>query len=333
MNTLTHVPEGLNELYASMLDRIPVPDRTIAREVLLWLSFAVRPMTLVELSEAAILDESDTTLTQDSRLPNPKVVLEICHGFLEYDAATGKVKLAHASVREYLLSDSLRREGDSFFSFNADEGKRSLMRKCLTYLMFNDFESRPFPCVDDKFLRMLDFPLLDYAAHCWGMHASLATESEWHLVDRFFSTRTLGERGSYHAWVTYLNPHWDLHVVMHTTPLYVAASCGLTSVVRYLLSHPRSFELEQPGGRFGSTALQAACYRSQREVAGVLVAAGADFWTKDPGSSKPAWFWAQSNGWKDLVDHMGKLRPEIAGQTSLSDKQIRWANRSRRTVG
>lgn len=62
LGALTQLPEGLNKTYASMLSRIPAMDRKIAREILLWLSFAIRPMTIIELSEAAVLENSETTL-------------------------------------------------------------------------------------------------------------------------------------------------------------------------------------------------------------------------------------------------------------------------------
>jgi hypothetical protein len=318
LEALTQVPEGLNKTYASMLSRIPTMDRKIAREILLWLSFAIRPMTIIELSEAAVLENSATTLSQDSRLHRPEVILEICHGFLEYDVVRSEVKLAHSSVRDYLLSDYAKSDGDSFFSFTADLGNQVLMHKCLTYLMFEDFKSGVTPVGVAS--RQRDFPLLGYAAHYWGVHASFATKGEWSLAEKFFSTRTLPCGGNYGAWVSYLIPDCEPDHAMDTEPLYYAASFGIFPIVQGLLSESTSIDLEHPGGRFRSTALQVACFRGRREVAEILVAAGADFWT-------------QTNGWTHLVDCMVQLRPEIAKKTKLYEGKAMWAKQAQEGFG
>lgn len=324
MNALKQHPKDLNETYASMLGRIPDADRSIAREVLLWLSFAMRPLTIIELSEAAILEDSDTTLNQDSRLHEPEVLLEICHGFLEHDVDSGKVKLAHSSVRDYLVSEYARSDGKSFFSFQTDLANRLLMQKCLTYLMFDDFRSGIAAHPSAEASRQRDFPLLDYAAHYWGLHATFATNNEWTLAEKFFSTRALPRGGNYGAWVNclYDSAHYRPVNLMDTEPLYFAASFGMVPIVRRLLSESASIRLEHPGGRHGSTALQVACFRGKREVVEILLAAGANFWSKDRGSGLPAWYWAKVNGWMDLVDYMVQLRPEIAEMTTLTRNEI-----------
>ncbi|KIV86025.1 hypothetical protein PV11_01667 [Exophiala sideris] len=336
LQALKELPQGLNETYASMLSRIPASDTKIAREVLLWSSFAIRPLTITELSEAAILELSDTTLDQDSRLHEPEVILEICHGFLEYDADSGIVKLAHSSVRDFLKSEYERSDGNSFFGSKEDLANRSLMQKCLTYLMFDDFKSGVADNVFELNSRRQNFPLLDYTAQYWGLHASFATENEGRLAEKFFSTRALPGGGNYGAWVDCLY-HNDMESLYHylpdTEPLYFAASFGMAPVVRHLLSKSTPPDLERMGGRFGSTALQVACFRARKEVAEILVAAGADFWSDDEGSDQPACFWAFVNGWFDLVEYMVRLRPDIAAVLSLSTEDITWAKESQELYG
>ncbi|KAI4264078.1 MAG: hypothetical protein L6R42_000802 [Xanthoria sp. 1 TBL-2021] len=197
--------------------------------------------------------------------------------------------------------------------------------------MFEDFKSGVTPVGVAS--RQRDFPLLEYAAHCWGVHASFATKGEWSLAEKFFSTRTLPCGGNYGAWVSYLIPDCHPDDAMDTEPLYYAASFGILPMVQGLLSESTSIDLEHPGGRFGSTALQVACFRGKREVAEILLAAGADFWTNDRGSGIPAWFWAQSNGWTHLVDCMVQLRPEIAKKTKLNEEKAISAKRAQESFG
>jgi hypothetical protein len=304
--------------------------------VLLWLSFASRPLTLIELSEAVVLDEGDTTLNQDARLRDPQVLLEICHGFLEYDAATGQAKIAHASVREYLLSDYTRHHGDAFFSFETVAGHRSLMRKCITYLMFDDFKSEGFSNVDLYARSVREFPLLDYAARCWTLHASYATVNECDLADEFFSTT-----GNYQAWVSWLQRTWNQHDSVHSTTLHVAASHGLISLIRSSLARSMATSPEQPRSLQASTPLQDGFFFSHHQVAKMLVAEAPEFWKEDPGGGKFARFWARSNDWKYFVDRMVRLRAEIPGQVQQKGEsrlQKYWGRfkrplSSRRTAG
>lgn len=309
-----------------MLRAIPQMDRPIAREALRWLSFALRPLSLLELSEAAILESDDTTLDQDSRLKEPEVLLEICHGFISHESSMigkGEVKLAHSSVKDYLLSDHVRNasQGDPYFAFNAEEGNEILMQKCLTYLMFDDFTPGVATSATQVEWRFDTFPLLDYAAYYWGLHASSSSTSStagsaWTtLAHQFFATRSLKRAGNYGAWVSCLIPEAHPSLAMKTQPLYYAASFGILPLVNALLAEaktsPSTVNIEAPGGRHRSTALQVATFRGRKAVSEALFAAGADFWSPDRGSGAPAWFWVYANDWGEMLGQMLDKRPEI----------------------
>lgn len=140
-HALANMPENLQETYASMLNRIPKADHALAREALLWLSFADEPLNLAELSEAVVLEESDTRLDDDSRLYRPQILLDICQGFVDF--SMGKITLAHSSIKTFLCSEWIQSSAVEFFGLNPATGNRILMRKCLTYLLFEDFR---YPC-------------------------------------------------------------------------------------------------------------------------------------------------------------------------------------------
>ena len=322
LKALAQMPSGLNATYAAMLRAIPANDRPIAREALMWLSFSLRPLSLRELSEAAVLEPDDTTLNQDSRLREPEVLLEICHGFMSHEpsapaSGNGNVRLAHSSVRDYLLSEHVRdsTHGDPFFALNVTEGNESLMQQCLTYLMFDDFTAGV--AYDRKGVRMRhrQFPLLEYAANYWGLHASSFTTTSndtWTtLAHQFFATRSLPRAGNYGAWVSVLIPDAHPTYAIQTQPLYYAASFGILPLVNALIASSPPIDLEAPGGRHRSTALQVATFRGRRAVSEALVSAGADFWSPDRGSGAPAWFWVHANGWSEMLETMMQKRPEI----------------------
>lgn len=86
-NALKRMPMTLNESYARLLKEIPPSDKEIVRNILMWLSYSVRPLSISELSEAVVLQETDRDLDSDSRISSPGFILDICHGLVESDRA------------------------------------------------------------------------------------------------------------------------------------------------------------------------------------------------------------------------------------------------------
>jgi ankyrin repeat protein len=90
--------------------------------------------------------------------------------------------------------------------------------------------------------------------------------------------------GNYGFWIQYIAGGLSPDVVRETSSLYYAASFGYDMLVSAILSFEKALNLEQPGGRHGSTALQVACFRRQRKAVELLVEAGANPFSPD-GSS------------------------------------------------
>ena len=186
-----------------MLSRIPAVDRVIAREALLWLSYATMPLTLNEVCEAVVLRDGCDALDEDDRLQDLFLVPDTCQGLITYNASTQHVTLAHFSVKEYLTS--LRRKDDNpFYYIERESGHTRLASKCLTYLSFPAFRSGP---CDSEILerRFGDWPLLGYATWSWGAHVKQLGEDVDREVQRqihdFFATSKLPNGGNYAAWI------------------------------------------------------------------------------------------------------------------------------------
>ena len=106
LTALEHMPDDLNGIYQTILIFIPKPDRDLVRKSLLWLCFAIQPLTLAALSDAVVLEEGDNVLDGEIRLPNPSVIVEMCRGLIVYDKETDEVALAHSTVRAFLIDKS-----------------------------------------------------------------------------------------------------------------------------------------------------------------------------------------------------------------------------------
>lgn len=273
---LKTLPETLSASYSGILSRIPLTDWAIARDALLWLSFSAQPLTLEELNEAVILEDGQTTIDDESRLHQQDAVLEICRGLIELNS--GHASLAHSSVKTYLTSTDIASSNVAHFGLDLGEGNRTLMHKCLLYLSLDHFRSGY--CLTPAGLeeRFDEYPLLEYAAQYWAVHARAFEfrQEDRAAVMRFLETRKSPRGGNFGAWVQTLIPDSNLSHVQQTEPLYYAASFGLLPVVAAILEAGEDININARGGRHGSTPLFVACWRGYFDVARLLIGAGAN---------------------------------------------------------
>lgn len=285
--------------------RIPKDNRMFAREAMLWLCFAFRPLKLTELCETLAFDESDSTVDQSDRLLDAHDLLKWCQGLITYNPRTSNITLSHSSVRTYLLSDQIKDGPSSFFSVDKIVADRLLLRKCLTYMMFTDFSKGYSQSHDEWKAFSRRWPLLNYASNYWPSHAHALDAGleayDKDMISRLYSTSSNQRGGNFGFWVQSLYPKADIQVARDTQPLYYAASFGLRTVVRSLVSTNKDMDLEALGGRHSSTALQVACYRGHFGVAKDLLDAGANPYSKDD-FGRSALFYVLCHGDADIAE-------------------------------
>ena len=323
------MPQNLNESYERVLSRIPrsSPDRLLIRQTLHWLCFATRPLRLLELGDAVVLEDGDEDLDEDSKLHSPEVLIELAQGLLEHDVGTTIVSLAHFSIKTFLTSAWIRQSAVADFAVDESEAHRMVMRKCLTYLRFPMFKvgaSQPDPV---SFVAGR-YPLMEYAAQNWCHHIKAIDLEDWSHISALLSTRTLPDGGNYGWWIQCVAKLLPPEIIQDTSPLYYAASFGYVNLVKAILEFDQTVDLEAPGGRVGSTALQVACFRKQWEVSKLLVQAGADPYSPDGSGVEgglTSFFWAESNGWEDIMELMTKTQRGRAHQPTYTPDSVTYA--------
>jgi hypothetical protein len=312
------MPSNLNETYERALKNIKEhsEDRYLVKRALLWLSYSLRPLQLQELGDAVVVEDDDNGIDDDIRLHDPNILIENSNGLLDYNPVTGLVSLSHSSIKTFLTSNWIRNSSVSNFALDESDCHRNIMRKCLTYLSFSDF-SGGYGTILGKEMNM--DPLLGYAAWNWPHHLRNTSSEDWNVIALFFDTRSSKGAGNYGSWINILAGNIPLGVVQATQPLYYAASFGFTPLVEAILRFDDGVDLEAPGGRVGSTALQVACFRRQKEAVRLLVEAGADPLSRDgsfsDGKGLTSLWWAEANGWTDIVALM-------KAKTGKSDSNI-----------
>ncbi|KZP03908.1 hypothetical protein FIBSPDRAFT_1055009, partial [Athelia psychrophila] len=129
---LQTLPKDLDGMYErALLDH---PNQVELKQFLMWLAFSIRPLMLQELADVVTVDFSLDGLPSyntDLKYFAPSDMLATCSTFVT--ELKGIVKLAHMSVKDYLVSDRLKNSAASYFCINAMLAHSLITKTCLAY--------------------------------------------------------------------------------------------------------------------------------------------------------------------------------------------------------
>jgi hypothetical protein len=163
---LKSLPKTLDDTYARILSNIDEEDCQDAVKILQWLACSARPLQIEEVAEIIAVDiECDPRVDPGKRLREPQDVLAICSSLVtttsemiksSHNKKTGRqVRLAHFSVKEYLMSERVQATQYSIQEIRANV---SIAEICLAYLLqFDNPTSLTSQTIEE-------FPLTRYAA-------------------------------------------------------------------------------------------------------------------------------------------------------------------------
>ncbi|KAL5321110.1 hypothetical protein ACEPPN_011922 [Leptodophora sp. 'Broadleaf-Isolate-01'] len=317
---LLSLPPTLEETYDRILDAIDDTFKQDVRAVLQWLAFSERPLRLEEVVEIVAFDGPDVAFDVDRSLLNPQEILTMCSSlvvsnetyYYDYErnnvlgherAPITELRLAHFTVKDYLLSPSLKESRHSYYSIEEKTSSLQISKSCLSYLTMDEFSSGfQGRRIQDR--RLNQWPLLDYAADFCGVHLRNVENdldvTTRNLIQKLMSSHKLPNGGNFGTLVRTKWRFAPLDLIQTTEPLYFASSHGLVSVVRLLLSDAASVDIEAKGGRYGSTSLQVASYRGNTDCVRLLLAAGADPNAPNDLGETPL-LWANKIGADEIV--------------------------------
>ncbi|RSL89352.1 hypothetical protein BHE90_001645 [Fusarium euwallaceae] len=191
---LDSLPATLEETYARSLLAIEEKRREGFRHILRWLSFSARPMHLDEITEVLAIDFSAKPRPHydpRKRLVNPAKFFHKHSNLVSVSTvkdSAGKhqeLRLAHLSVRDYLLSNKIVGSPASYFTINSLSAHRSIAEACIVYL-------QRFTKSDEGLEKSHKTQsLAPYAARFWSYHVQAATAAAG--KERSSSSRALLE--------------------------------------------------------------------------------------------------------------------------------------------
>lgn len=253
------------------MDRIKDQDPRrvgLANKILSWITFARRPLTILELRHAVAVKTGMSELNA-TYLPEINYMISICAGLVTVDHKSNVIRLIHYTTQEYL-----DRTQDYWFP----DAQRSIASTCVTYLSFDAFEAGHCD-TDEKFEERLQLnPFYEYAATQWGHHAYGVSIGEQLMdsilnllesqakVSAFNQVRTISEYSLF--WKGY-----SQEVQRQMTGLHVAAYFGLTEAILPLLKNVLDPNVKDTNGR---TPLLYAIKNGHEEAVQLLLTTGAD---------------------------------------------------------
>lgn len=287
---------------------------------------AARPPTLYEVAEVIAVLPGCGAIDEDNRLFDAKELLSICSGLviLVGDSESGRLRLTHFSVKEYLLSARIRTSPASTFTLDEVDAHKFVAQVCVTYLLnFSEedvFKARELNDVakydgldtEAPSLREAEsvrlpkkrtmtpklifktFPLLRYAARYWSKHvralpANEAAKMNGEIEDLLDPKRS----ASCLNWLRASSPrllgryNFALRSKELQSPLYYASILGLTTVVQAMLIKGAAVHKVHDSGVLWTSPLHQAVARGHDSVVRLLLSHGAGIHTEDDHGETP----------------------------------------------
>jgi ankyrin repeat protein len=300
-----HAPTGLEHLYDrnwARISNLPAYDSARAFSILRWVTFALRPLTISELTEALLIADDDSCddlpLDQipeaiDDEYVNGEIV-NLCESLVEIQGVenlgSSTVHLTHFSIKQYILckiptpglSDMHRLLQPKEMILSNE-----LAKICLRYLNFGRVWQ---PARFSKDI-LSNRPFRNYAAQLWHRH--IITDGKNYtdvveLINLLFNPANLNW-ARWKIWFDYGDPLSTLlkktKFYSSASPLYYASLLGLHDTVVYL-TEKLTLDINSVD-EYQRTALQAACSQDCISIVKILLQKGADVTTADDEGETP----------------------------------------------
>ncbi|KAK5679281.1 hypothetical protein LTS10_008096 [Elasticomyces elasticus] len=328
---LTDLPRTLPATYERMLTAIEEEYVEAARHALTWLAFAERELTLQELEETYIIQPGLTPAVDEENRAPPGSIVRVLKSLVMVSVqvegndgvkASAKkpnsppnmdltrtrsphsdenedkqrhkamVRLAHYSVKEYLMSNLIRSSPVNSFAMSAHEGHKHIVQCCLSYLDYHEqriwqacAESDGWRWSHDGPLRTIDSSrtaLLHYTAVFWHRHEGIVERTDGsnaNNVATFLRTHRelLGAvMAISNSWMKYHRSEAHIFGILAVTPLEYAVSVSLGPLPYTLQALCAAGEDVNTSLRYGTSALGEAVLQRHVTMVATLIKFGAD---------------------------------------------------------
>ena len=155
--------------------------RHLAKQLLGWLTYSERLMSVQEIQHALAIEPGESSLDEDN-LSDVIEIVGYCAGLVIVEEDTLSLRLVHYTTQEYFRQNS----GKHLVAAQQD-----IAMSCLTYLLYEEFgdgwvyevegqddghDADSYPSERVARIRLQKRPFLEYAARHWASHASVCEQ-------------------------------------------------------------------------------------------------------------------------------------------------------------
>ena len=320
---IQQIPSDLHTLYRGLLERISQQERPEVLDLIYWMLFALRPLSLDELRFATAIQPDlpykslrqyqDEGILTDSNEEMERRVKSLSCGLAEIRVQKGTpvVQFIHQSVNDFLLEDGIKILLDSNWeSIDMAIGwaHYRLSRSCIRYIDMDEIRQQEINYWKEvqRGNLMAKFPFLEYATESWALHTERAQGngiSQEDLLDYLHWPSDNLVR----QWAkTYgrLDPYSENCPPTETTILHIISTHGLLGPLSAALININDGNVQAKADSkddYGRTPLSWAAERGHEAVVKLLVERGdveAD--SKDDRGRTPL-SWAAGDGHEAVV--------------------------------
>ena len=313
LQALRRLPIELDASYDDAMSRVerqPDQHRTRAKQVLSWISFALRPLTVTELRQALAVELGSREIDK-SGLPALTRLISVCAGLVAVDRQSQIIRLVHETTQTYFQRNRLR-----LFPGAQPE----ISKICLTYLSFDVLAKGPCSTDEEMESRLHELPLFDYAAHHWGDHVR---ESEDKSV-QFLTLQLLEDNAKLMSFVqrwchpTTQGRGYSQRFPKDLSGIHVASAFGLELVTLELLKDGANINVKD---ETGWTPLAWAVSKGCVSAVRLLLEKRADDLLGDKSGRLPIHHAAQG-GFKHIVELLAKRHSNLNQTNKLGETPL-----------
>lgn len=281
---LSSLPKSLSAAYTSIIAQIEEFHWEYAMKILLWLAISSEPLRIEEAADTLTIDfeaEEGPSFDPDLRLQDVGDIIDIsstlvtpCKILRQHENCMKEfteLRLAHHTVKEYLLSDVFKARFTQPVPFAGKEEVHGFAAKTSIAYLLSLHEPLVPATLDER-------PLSRHAARFWLSHY-VAAGNDPELTG--LSLRLLASDGKtepYRNWCRlhdptrpWKEPNFDRDAF--PDPLYYARNCGVERLVSRLLEEGSDPAIK---GEVHASCLQSAAYKGHHRIVETLLQAGVD---------------------------------------------------------
>ncbi|CUS10698.1 unnamed protein product [Tuber aestivum] len=278
---LKELPKDLDSVYLRILDSIHETQREYIQRAMHWLSFSAKPLTLGQLAEAVVIESDVNNYGEDPEtLFEIHSLMSICPSLISFEDArddqssakeTRLLRLAHFSVKEYLISDRAAQGPSAYYHISEDKANLLMSHACLSRIL--RYGSQVAISAD----KIQVTPFLRHSARYWFIYIkAIENIAPAPLSNASLKVLELGQ-----SWLDIHNPDdpdWNRPLGSRVYPpaIYYSSLLNLVVPCKLLVDRKEdAVNVDAQGGCYGN-ALQAATIRGNESVLQLLLERGAD---------------------------------------------------------